>query len=61
MQEIKKVGMISKSDLLQHEILKKQKAKIEALEKTILVLEEELKKHREMESKMSFMLRNKLK
>lgn len=53
--------MISKSDFLQHEILKKQKIKIEALEKTILVLEEEIKKYKERNSEMSFMLRNKLK
>lgn len=48
---------MSKSGRLQYEILKKQKVKIEQLEKTILELEEELKRYKENDSKMSFMLK----
>ena len=44
---------MSRAGRLQYEILKKQK--------TILVLEEEIKKHKAMDSKMSFMLKEKLK
>ena len=52
---------MSRAGRFQYEILKKQKTKIETLEKTILVLEEEIKKYKERDSKMSFMLKEKLK